>query len=143
MFFTEAKTREELEHEGITFDQSLPQPFFDRVQEFLRARGDQKTHPWALFVWAYPEGETFGHAQPLNPMGELVLRCLNFHDQQGFGGKVMKAVREQLTSGGWVDVITFDTGNVAIVTDDHYLFGWDSREAWDAGVPAHIVFALC
>lgn len=53
----------QLESYNIQFDTALPQAFYDRVHSTAT------THPWLLFVWAYPEGMLSGLPCPTGAEG--------------------------------------------------------------------------
>jgi hypothetical protein len=62
---------------------------------------------------------------------------------RALGGRLINAKREQTPTGAWVDVLTYDTGCVAVNSADHYLQVYPSREAWIRGDRPALTFDLC
>jgi hypothetical protein len=68
---------------------------------------------------------------------------MNTETAKVLGGRLTQARREQAHTGAWVDVLTYDTGCVAICTADHYVHVYPSRDAYNRGERPAESFDLC
>lgn len=66
--------RDLLKYRKITYDQALPDAFYDDAARLLA--NDKNNHPWYHFVWAYPNGHIFGMPCALNSRAERLLKVM-------------------------------------------------------------------